>query len=407
MDEPDPLNASVSPAERLRILSVLNLDWNRHLGAARVFIELNKQWQAAGHTVEHFTFSEAFPVRHRSARELALRRLAFPHRAAAFVRANVGRFDVIDALIGSLSAPKSRLGFNGLLVARSVGSHRLYDEFERSIRARWPANNNGTLLGRLFYGGLNRWSMAVSDAAITRADLINVPNTEEAAFLKDHNASIRPVLVEPYGLHVEHRRALGSAAASAAHRLSKKTVSFVGMWAPRKGSRIWREVIRRVSESVPDARFSFLGTMVDNDVVFNDVGSEFVNRIEAVSEFSPDQLPRLLSNCAVGAFPSYVEGFGLALLEQLAAGIPTVAFDQGGPRDILRPTLSQLLVPIGDVEGFARALVRTLQLDLAEYERLARISVETAEGYSWSKIAQDTLQRYRSAMTSQGPANVS
>jgi glycosyltransferase involved in cell wall biosynthesis len=93
-----------------------------------------------------------------------------------------------------------------------------------------------------------------------------------------------------------------------------------------------------------------------------------------------------------------VEGFGLAVLEQLAAGIPTVAFDQGGPRDILRPAMPELLVPTGDVESFANTLVRILQLELREYERLGRLSVETVQRYSWSKIADETVQQYRLAL---------
>lgn len=391
------MKTNVSPPERLRILSVLNLDWNRHLGAARVYIELNEQWRAAGHTVEHFSFSEAFPVRHRSARQFALRRLAFPHRAAAFVKANGDRFDVIDALIGSLSAPKLRLDFHGLLVARSVGSHRLYDEFERSVRNRWPRKNDGTFIGRMFYVGLNRWLMRVSDAAIAQADLVNVPNTEEAVFLTNQGGIDRPVLVQPYGLRSEHRKALATASTSVADRLKNKIIGFIGMWAPRKGSRVWGEIVRRVCANMPDARFSFFGTMVDRSAVLEDVGAEFASQIEVISEFSPDELPPLLSKCAVGAFPSYVEGFGLAVLEQLAAGIPTVAFDQGGPRDILRSAMPQLLIPTGDIESFANAVVRILQLDASEYGRLAQLSGRTAEQYSWSTIAENTIDEYRSA----------
>jgi glycosyltransferase involved in cell wall biosynthesis len=92
-----------------------------------------------------------------------------------------------------------------------------------------------------------------------------------------------------------------------------------------------------------------------------------------------------------------VEGFGLAVLEQLAAGIPTVAFDGGGPRDILRSAMPELLVSTGDVESFANALVRTLQLAPSEYERLVQLSVHTAGQYSWSRIAHETVEQYRSA----------
>ena len=115
-------------------------------------------------------------------------------------------------------------------------------------------------------------------------------------------------------------------------------------------------------------------------------------------EFSPAELAVLLSTCTVGAFPSYVEGFGLAILEQLAAGVPTVAFDQGGPRDILGDRLPELLVPTGDVEAFAAGLVRVLRLEPSDYARLMQESINTAERFSWSEIAQNTLEEYRAAL---------
>src|SRR6186713_1692524 len=116
------MDASLQP-RRLRILTVLNLDWNPHLGAARVYVELSDQWRAAGHEVERFSFSEAFPKTHRSSRDYAIRQALFPARAASFVKDNAGRFDVIDALVGSLTISKRALGFDGLLVARSIASH--------------------------------------------------------------------------------------------------------------------------------------------------------------------------------------------------------------------------------------------------------------------------------------------
>jgi glycosyltransferase involved in cell wall biosynthesis len=189
-------------------------------------------------------------------------------------------------------------------------------------------------------------------------------------------------------------RALLAAAASPADRLKQKKVSFVGMWGPRKGARIWAEIIRRVREHVPDAEFCFLGTMAEPDRVLKDLGENSLPRVTSVPEYRPEELPKLLSDCAVGAFPSYVEGFGLAVIEQLAAGIPTVAFDQGGPRDILRERLPELLVAVDDVRQFADAVSKVLTLSLAQYDQLVQASVRTASGYSWPDIARDTLDKY-------------
>jgi glycosyltransferase involved in cell wall biosynthesis len=107
----------------------------------------------------------------------------------------------------------------------------------------------------------------------------------------------------------------------------------------------------------------------------------------------------LLADCAVGAFPSYVEGFGLGVIEQLAAGIPTVAFDVPGPRDILRVNLRELLVPSGDLERFADAVCNILELDPSSYEMLSRQSVAAAAAFDWARIAQNTLDAYRQRLS--------
>ena len=68
---------------------------------------------------------------------------------------------------------------------------------------------------------------------------------------------------------------------------------------------------------------------------------------------SPDQLTGLYAGCDVVAQPSHSEGFGLVAAEAVVAGVPVVATDSGGPRDLLG---SRDLVPVGDVAALARAL---------------------------------------------------
>ena len=50
----------LSPAP-LRLLIVINLPWDARLGAARVLIELAREWTRAGHTVEKFCLTNAWP----------------------------------------------------------------------------------------------------------------------------------------------------------------------------------------------------------------------------------------------------------------------------------------------------------------------------------------------------------
>lgn len=399
MDKSEQIAIKSAPAGQagLRILLVVNLNWDARLGAVRVFMELADAWRTAGHAVETFSLSDAFPGKSVSPAIFAIRQALFGYKAAGFVRKNAGRFDVIDALIGSLHASKEKLQFSGLLVARSVGLYRLYDRFEQDARVRWP-RSEGKILGRILYTLVGWWSRRTSDAAVLHADLINVPNKEEAACLRDEVNRDLAVTVQPYGLNQPRREALAASAAAPAKRLAMKKVCFLGMWALRKGSRDWAQLVRYVWNKVPETRFCFLGTMVEQHTVFSDLALQSSAKIECVAEYSQEDLPALLAECAAGAFPSYVEGFGIAVLEQLAAGIPTVAFDVAGPRDILGPELSRLLIPAGNVDKFAETLIDILECDPSAYQQLASQCRERARSFTWTAIAQDTAEVYRARL---------
>jgi len=378
----------------LRILAVINTPWDPRLGAARVWIELTEQWCKAGHQVEKFCLTDAFPEPASSAAHAALRLIGFPQRAARFIRENAERFDVIDALVATVPYSKKSLGFRGLLVARSVGLFYLYEKFERMAAERWAPTTKGKLLGRPFYWFFARRLRAASQASVRHCDLLNLPNSDELVCVRDEMQLDKPAIVQPYGLRPELARALAEAAAPAETRVREKKIVFLGMWSPRKGAKDWGAIVREVRARVPAAKFLFLGTMIADETVWRDLGLAADNSIEIVPQFDPHELPRLLSECTVGAFPSYVEGFGMAVVEQLAAGLPTVAYDAPGPRDILRGELTHLLVPAGDSTRFAEVLANILGNDVERYRQLSEQSSATARKFSWPEIARDTTAEY-------------
>ncbi|MDQ3627011.1 MAG: glycosyltransferase [Verrucomicrobiota bacterium] len=382
----------------LRILVIVNLPWDSRLGATRVWMELADQWRAVGHEVEKFSLSDAFRDARAARVKFALRQILFPYRAAAFVKQNAARFDVIDALVGTLPFSKQKLGFCGLLVARSVGLYRLYGRFEQSIARRWPQHPKGKLIGRMLYGFTNRRLFQASDRAVLHADLINVPNEEEAKCVREGFGSDRRVIVQPYGLTDARRDALQRAAAAPESRLAQQRVCFIGMWGARKGAYDWPRIIGRIRRDVPKVQFRFLGTMLGAEAIRADLGVAASDDIEFISDYQPDDLPNLLADCTVGAFPSYVEGFGLAVIEQLAAGVPPVAYDTAGPHDILHCTVPELLVPNGDPEALGSAVSQLLRAPLDVYRELSQRCVATAQEFSWNTIARDALAVYRGAI---------
>ncbi|MBA3962724.1 MAG: glycosyltransferase [Chthoniobacterales bacterium] len=381
----------------LRILIVVDLPWDIRLGACRVLTELTDQWRALGHSVELFSFTEAFPGARATRWLFALQKASFPRKAAAFIRAHSERFDIIDAIIGSLPYSAAELNFNGLVVARSIGLYRAYDRFERSVEQRWPHPRRGTVIGRLFYGFARHLSWRASERAVHKAGLLNVPNEEEAVCLREEAGVTNRILVQPYGLTTEYRKDLSASASPCVQRLGEERVCFIGMWSPRKGAYDWARIISRLRELVPTVRFRFLGIMTDSAALRRDLGSS-LDDIELIPDYQPSELPGLLADCTVGAFPSYAEGFGLAVLDQLAAGLPTVAYDVAGPRDILARHLPSLLIQKGEVEAFAIALSDILRAPVAEYEKISQTCQAIASEFSWDEIAQTTLRTYQLAL---------
>jgi glycosyltransferase involved in cell wall biosynthesis len=73
-----------------------------------------------------------------------------------------------------------------------------------------------------------------------------------------------------------------------------------------------------------------------------------------------DQVPRLLAGAWLAALISRQEGFPLAVLEAMRAGLPVIASDVGGVREAVEDGVTGLLVPRGDEEALRAALARLL-----------------------------------------------
>lgn len=392
------LNIPTTQSAPLRILMLLHMPWDGNLGGPKPQMELAREFDKLGHKVEKFDFFDAFPkMKRRRSRIWELIRPSFSSKAKAFVKANARRFDIIDCHHGNLPFSKAELGFRGLLVARSVGLYAMYDEFASFAEQKWPSQKKGHPVAEI----LRRWRQN-RDApnypvSLETCDLINVSNVDERASLTEMGLGEKCVVI-PLGLSREQRDEFCSAVRPAAERLSNKKVVFIGSWSPRKGSQDWGEILMRVKTKVPEVRFSFLGTGFDDKTVLSDLGLSSQDWIEIIPRYDNKDLPQLLSDATVGAFPSYIEGFGIAVLEKLAAGLPTVVYDGPGPREMLRHLKPSWLVPAGDTQRFSEELVKLLTVDPAIYGRLSEECQEVARMFSWPEIAERTLEVYSKSL---------
>ncbi|XWK85984.1 MAG: glycosyltransferase family 4 protein [Phormidium sp.] len=384
----------------LKILMVLHMNWNRNFGGSRVQLELADEFRALGHEVEKFDYCDAFPKANSSLIE-KFTRPSFSAKAKAFVQANGDRFDVIDAHQGNLPFSKEELGIKGLLVARSVGLYAFYEEFVKLEKAKWPPTKKRTRIRNWLRYWQSKRKNYEYFRSLQTCDLINVPNYDELAYVRDVLHFKDKCFVFPFGLSQQRQKAFSQAVQPATVRLANKQVVFIGTWCPRKGSREWGEIIQRIKAKVPDVRFLFLGTAFSAQTVLADLNLPADDSIEILPQFDSEELPKLLSGATVGAFPSYIEGFGFAVLEKLACGIPTVAYNVPGPREMLRHFDSDFMVTPGDIQGFSNQLANLLTIDETNYSRLSQQCIEVAQIFSWNRIAKDTLDVYRKFLANQ------
>jgi len=100
----------------------------------------------------------------------------------------------------------------------------------------------------------------------------------------------------------------------------------------------------------------------------------------------------------LAALPSRIEGLSQALLEAMALGVPVVASDAGGNRDLITSEDTGVLVPPLDERAWAVALDRVLA-DAAFRTRIARAGRAVARReYTVERTAERTDAVYRGAL---------
>ncbi len=107
-----------------------------------------------------------------------------------------------------------------------------------------------------------------------------------------------------------------------------------------------------------------------------------------------DDMPEVFAQAHVACLPSYREGLPKVLLEAAACGLPLVATDVPGCREIVRQGETGLLVPPRDPDGLASALLRLV--DDRELRRSlgARARAVVEAEFTIDRIAAQTLRLY-------------
>jgi phosphatidylinositol alpha-mannosyltransferase len=113
-----------------------------------------------------------------------------------------------------------------------------------------------------------------------------------------------------------------------------------------------------------------------------------------LGELSAEDMPRAYRSADVFVAPSTgQESFGIVHLEAMACGVPIVASDIEGYRELLDAGGEALLFPNRDADALADAVVRVLT-DQRLSRSMAALGRAKAERHAWSGIARQIEDFY-------------
>jgi phosphatidylinositol alpha-mannosyltransferase len=182
------------------------------------------------------------------------------------------------------------------------------------------------------------------------------------------------------------------AAPGGAHLRDGRRILFVGRNEPRKGLAVLVTALARLPDHVV---LDVVG--VSPDELDGDIPETCRARMRIHGRPDDEALRRLLRDADVLCAPSLGgESFGLVLAEAMAHGVPVVASDITGYRDVLAPGCG-ILVPPGDATHLAQAL-RAVLADERLRVRLANRACEAAAPLHWTRVSVRVEEAYRRAV---------
>jgi len=222
-------------------------------------------------------------------------------------------------------------------------------------------------------------SVAVSDAA--------------AAFLR--RVVRGPIEVVPNGVDVERFSHPGPCPEGLP---AGRVILWVSRLDPQKGFPVMVRAFHRVALDTEDVWLVVVGEGRDRGAI--DLLPESLRTRVLMRGVIPNEELHPYHGAAdvFAAAATGQESFGYILVEALAAGVPVVATDIPGYREVVRDGVEGLLVPPDDPAALAGALGRVLdEPDLAR--ALATAGRERARAFSWDEVAPRLEAVYRRAVS--------
>src|SRR5262249_26889241 len=193
--------------------------------------------------------------------------------------------------------------------------------------------------------------------------------------------------------------ASASGAAPPSPAKNGRVIVGMGRLVEQKGFDLLLEAFSRVAKGRPDWKLKILGEgPLQRQLCAQANQLNIAARVEFVGAVVDSFL--VLRQADLFVFSLRFEGFGNALCEAMACGLPVISFDcPSGPSEIVRPGVDGVLIPAGDVTALAESMGRLMD-DSQLRHRLGGRALEVASRFGiqrimqlWRQVFADLLHR--------------
>ncbi len=282
------------------------------------------------------------------------------------------------------------LGMTAVRIARHRGlplvftHHTLYEQYTHYVPGDSPA--------------LKRFAIELATRYANLCDQVFAPSESIRDLLQQRGVTT-PIAVVPTGVRLENfahgdgpafRRQMGIPQ-------DAFVVGHLGRLAPEKNLEFLAQAVADFVGSHPNAQFLLIGTgPSENSLhdIFARAGLEA--RLHVAGILQHQALADALHAMDLFAFASTSETQGMVLTEAMAAGLPVVALDAPGAREVVRDRQNGRLLQEATPAAFSAALQWAAGLSPESMRDLKHTALNTAEAFSMPRSADKALTCYES-----------
>ncbi|NIM91380.1 MAG: glycosyltransferase [Candidatus Aminicenantes bacterium] len=250
---------------------------------------------------------------------------------------------------------------------------------------------------------LNRWNWELREFAVYLASkfadyFVTGPESMGSYYIKNYKVNPKKLIILYNDIDIKRLEEIKGRFTKATLREqlglppNKLIALFVGRVSPLKGGSYLLPLAKKLFQEVNNTVIVVVGEVFLEGFLQEAQAQDLKGRFLVKGSVPNQEVIKYYLASDLFIMPSNEQGFPRVLLEAMAAGLPVVAFDVGGVRDIISKQQLEYLVPGGSIQSFVE---RTLKLLRNGKERkvLSQAGLEQVEKFSTEKVAKMFLDR--------------